>query len=587
MSSAAIVGLLGLAAIILFMTERFPNEIVALGLLVALALTRVLDLREAFSGFSHASVITIGAFLVLSEALVKTGAVSLLARHLFQTTAPRRILAIVLAVVAFSSAWISNTALVALFIPILYEVSREKNIPASRLFLPLGFAALIGGTFTVIGNSSMIFGAALYKDITGSTIPFFAPLRFSLFFFLLYATYLLFFAHARLPLRPEPEGIEMPLDVREFLAQARVLPGSPLIGQPATGSYVQETYDWEIVALRRGNRAYYRVPPELTLQAGDLVLFRAEPELVATLANVLHLEVEPEVTLQKEGYAAGEMEFAEVMVGPQYLNHPVSETRLREKFGASVLAVWRRGRLRRRRVNDILLLPGDVLVLLGGRGVVNLLEKNRDFILRREHILPMERLSRLPIAVLTMLAVLVTGVWGVIPLPLAALTGAVCVVLTGCLTPREMRTAVNWNMLLLIAGLIPFSIAFRESGLADRLAETVAASASLFGPRISLAVILVVASLLGQFVQPNGAVAIVLPLACSTAQALGVDPMPFVMAVLYAAIYTFITPYSYTVNIMIASAGNYRARDFVRHGIGLLLLFYILGPLFLPILFPF
>lgn len=585
MSPDVLLGVVTVTALPFFISRRVPNEIVALSMLAAMIVLRLIPISEAFSGFSHGALIAVASFLVLSEALVRTGAVSILSRALFASS-PRRLLALLIVIAGFFSAWMSNTALCALFIPLVFEATRDKKIAPSLLLLPLSYALMIGGTFTLIGTSSSIFGAALAKEIGGPALDLFAPLPFSVIVFAAFAVYLLFYGHKRLPILPLCETRAGRIDLRDYMTQARILPGSPLIGKEIHGEYLRKTHDLDILALRRGGGF-----PELDglLEAGDIMLIRGGIDATKPLADFLCIEIDSDLSVEKMVRETGGFEYVEVIVGANasHVGHPISDLRLYERFGARVLGVKRRGRLRLRRVGDMLLSFGDILFVRGPGGIQESLEETREFVFRNRLELPVERRARMPFAVVAVVSVVMLSGLGVVPIAAAAFTGAVFVVITGCVTPSEMQKAANLSVLLLIGALIPFSLAFQGTGLADRVAAAIAREGAGLGPRVALLLVVVVSSALAHMIQPNGVVALMIPLAVTTASALGVNAEPFVIGVLCASIYVFATPFSYQTNAMVAHEAGYTFQHFARTGAPLLLIFYALAYLLLPVFYPF
>ncbi len=587
MSNAMIMVVLGICALFLFLSERIPSEVVAVALLVSLPLTGVLTASEALSGFSHPAVLQTGAFLVLSVALARTGFLSILASTVFRAKSTFGLMASIVVLCAFVSPWIANTALVALLVPIITEIANERDMPLSKLLLPLSYAAIMGGVVTTIGTSSHIFGATLYNTLTGEAMGLFAPAGFGLLFMATAGLYMMAASRWLLPVRKNVEVRKF--DLREYLLQARILPESPLIGREATGDYLRKTHDISIVGLLRGRRRYFRIPRGTKLAAGDVVLVRGNPDELGPIAEIIGLEILADLTLQKSAYADGELEYVEVIVGPNAkdVNRPLSQVQLLDDCGAKVLAVRRRGRTRRRRVEDILVAFGDVLILQGPRGLKEVFTRSPEFLFQREIELPVERRKRMPIALGTLFLVLLIGGSDLVPMPICAMAGAVLVVITGCLTPKEMHRALPWSILILIGSLVPWSVAFERSGLAADMAHVVAAVGGRFGPRGALFIVAMISVALAQLIQPNGVIAVMLPLAVATARALELRPLPFALAVLFGGAYSFATPFAYNTNMIVTPLAGYRTSDFLRLGLPLAALAVVMMTALLPILYPF
>lgn len=587
MTPALTLTILGFCALILFVSQKWPSEVVAVALLVSLPLVGILSPKEAMSGYSHPALIQTGAFLVLSVALARTGVLSILAGSLFKAQSARGLVASILLVMALSSPWISNTALVALFIPILTEIGEDRGIPRSKFMIPVSYGAIFGGVVTTIGTSSHIFGASLYTTLTGEAMHLFTPAPFALTFFVLAS--ILILAGLRLLPAIHIDREADRFDPKELLAEARIVPGSPLIGRTALGEYLRKTHDLTIVALRRGLRRFFKVPPKLELAEGDILLLRGGAHEIEPISEIIGLEIRPDLLLQKSGYASGALEYVEVIVGPNArdVNRPISKVKLLQDAQAAVLAVRRRGRLRKRRVEDILLSFGDVLILQGPKGLSDVFQRSKEFIFQREIELPVVRRRRMPIAIATLIAVLVLGGSELVPMPIIAMAGAVVVVLTGCLTPKEMHRALPWNMLIMIGALVPLSIAVERSGLAAAVAEVVVSMGGSYGPRAALLILAAASLALAQLIQPNGVIAVMLPLAVATARHLGVAPLPFALAVLFGGGFSLATPFAYNTNMMVTVVAAYRAQDFLKLGVPLLLL--ALGSMvaLIPIFYPF
>jgi di/tricarboxylate transporter len=587
MTHAEIMMVLGSIALILFISERLPSEVIAVGLLVSLPLTGVLDTKEALSGFSHSAVIQTGAFLVLSVALARTGFLVIIANTVFRAKGVVGLTASILVLCGIISPWIANTALVALLIPIVTEIAADRDLPLSKFLMPLSYGAIFGGVVTTIGTSSHIFGATLYHSLTGGTISLLMPAPWALCFLAVASVFILATHRWLIPAR-SPLDLNR-FDLREYILQARILPTSTLLGREAVGDYLRKTHDISIVGLRRGSRRYFRIPRGMTLEAGDIILIRGNADELSSIAEIIGLEIQPDLSLQKSGYAEGEIEYAEIIVGPNArdVNRPLSSVQLLDDCGAEVLAVRRRGRTRRRRVEDILLAFGDVLILQGPRGMKEIFQRSQEYLFQREIELPIERRRRMPIALGTLIVVLVVGGSELVPMPIIAMAGGVFVVITGCLTPKEMHKALPWSILILVGSLVPLSIAFEKSGLAAQIAQVVASVGGQFGPRGALFIVAFTSIGLAQMIQPNGVVAVMLPLAVATARALEINPVPFALASMFGGAFSFATPFAYNTNMMVTPLAGYRTMDFIRLGLPLAAIAVVMMTILLPVFYPF
>ncbi|GGR53490.1 SLC13 family permease [Deinococcus seoulensis] len=576
--------ILFVAALVLFATEWLPVDVTALGLLSALLLLGLLKPKDAFAGFGSDTVLTLASLFILTRVLLRAGVIEwigvTLARRSRNATGTLRAL---LGTVAGVSAFTSNTATTAVFLPVVAGVARRAGLPASRALMPLAFASILGGTVTVIGTSTNLVVSGALASSGQRALGFFELAWVGLPVALVGLAYLFFVAPRLLPAR----DAQLEESLRAYLADLTIVAGSPLTGQTLRETGLGRDHGLTVVAVRRGELPTQYAPgPDYRVQEGDTLTVEGPTERILAGRSTLGVITKSELQLQQDGGGGGgavRLVEAVVMPGSPLLGRTLKEARFRERYGASVLALHRRAR-NVDRLSRLRIQVGDVLMVQGGAERIDSLG---------EHLVVMgdltERqrdLKRAPLAMLLFVGAILLGATGVVPLAVAVVAAVALSLMFRLIAPEEAYRSVEWPVIVLVACMLAFGTAFESSGAAKVLTGGLSGLLEPLGPYGLLGALFLVTVLLTQPMSNQAAALVMLPLAIGTAKALGYDPRPFIIGITVAASNSFITPLEPSC-MLVYGPGRYSFMDFVRVGSGLTLLTFVVALLIIPRVWPF
>lgn len=585
-----------LAALVLFIWNRLPVEVVGLLVLAALILTGLVSPHEGLSGFSNEATVIVGSMLVLSAALVRTGAVDILGRRMAAIAGRSefRLLLVIIAFIVPTSALLSNTAAVAVLLPIVLGLSRSKQLAPSRLLMPLSFAGQLGGTLTLIGTSTNVLVAGLVLAAGLPRIGLFDITAPAAILTTIGVLYLLTIGRWLTPAREGPAGLIESYDLREYLTSLKVADDSRLVGRSLAEARFGEEHGLQIVEVRRdtGERI---VPPSggTVIHTGDELVVTGPVPDIARIEEVEHLtivgslpELEPKADPKNEASAP---HLAELLVplGSRAVGRTVKQLDLRRHYGVNALALQRHGQPVHEPVGKVRLAPGDLLLTQGRTGALTALHAAGDLALLGPVRLPARRPDKVRHALIIMAAVVGLPALGVTTILISGFLGALAMVVTGAITTQEAYEDMDWSVVVLLAAIIPLGLAMRDTGTAEWIAHELLAVVKSWGPHGVLAAVYVLAVLLTSVISNNAAALVVVPVAIATANELAVSPMPFIIGVMFAASSSFITPIGYQTNTFIYGPGGYRFSDFLRVGAPLNLLLAAASTVIIPWFFPF
>ncbi|UCF31913.1 MAG: sodium-coupled transporter [bacterium] len=579
-----------IAAMVVFISGRLRVDLGALCVLGALLLLGLIEPGQALEGFASSATATVAAMFVLSAGLVRTGWVQWLVRRLGSLAgrSEARLLMVLCLAIAALSAFIINTATVAIFIPVAVALSNQRNISPSRVLMPLSFASQFGGVCTLIGTSTNILVSAI--AVTYGLEPFaifeFAPL--GIVMSAVGILYLVLVTPRLIPARKgEPDQVDR-YRLVDYLAEVQVGENSPLVGDLWDDGAAGNEKDVSLVEIIRGGKATSRAS-RTNVREGDILLLHGHLDEILRLQERYGLKLPGEERLSSRALQSHEVKLVEALVPPgsHFVGRTVKASNIRRRFGCMVLAVQRRGKVMREQIEDIELDSGDSLLLQGGSDDIERILKSDDLIVTNELTEMFLRKDKAAIAVGILLAVVGIAAFNVMPIMTAALLGGIGMVLTGCLTIEEAYQAIDWKVIFLLGGIIPLGIAIDQSGTASWLANTVLEPFVGFGPLVVLSVIYLTTALLTEAMSNNAAAVLLAPMAISLGMAMDVDPRPLLMAITFAASTSFATPIGYKTNTMIYAPGGYRFLDFTIVGGPLNFLFWGIAVLLIPVIWPF
>ena len=584
-------------AIVLMTTERLRADLVALLMPLALALAGAITPEQAFSGFSRSAVITILGLFILTHGLYRTGITARLGGALVRLAGERETLLVLLtvALAAGLSLFMNNIAVVALLMPAVMDAGRRTGTAPSKLLMPLAYGATLGGSATLLTTSNIVVSAVLQEQ---GLRPFglldFAPVGLPLT--AIGILYLLALGHRLLPetspLTPferrasAPKTLADAYALGERLTEVNVAPGSALAGKTLAESQIGERLGLSVLGIRRSGQSLLLAPlPDQRLHAGDTLLVAGRAERVDQLTGFGCQVQAPAACVDQ--LSNDRVVLIEVLLAPRSAaaGRTLKELRFREKYGLSVVALWRGGRPYRTDVGDMRLQFGDTLLVYGARSRVAILQADPDFLVLAEPEMPF-RARKGWLALGIMAAALVAAALNWLPIAEAALLGALGMVITGCLTMDEAYRAIEWRAIFLVAGMLPAAIALSQSGATEWLGGLVVSTLGTWGPWAVMAGLFLLTTLLTQVLSGQVVAVVLAPLAVAAAQGIGADPRALAMATALGCSVAFLTPTSHPVNVFVMGAGGYRFRDFLRVGLPLTVLEAVVVVVLLPLFWP-
>ncbi|MDQ3040230.1 MAG: SLC13 family permease [Pseudomonadota bacterium] len=572
-------------AVFLFVTEKLAVDVVALLVLSALLVTGVLTPAEALSGFSNPATITVAAMFVLSAALQHSGMIGALGDQLARIRQGWLFALVMMLLAAGLSAFVNNTAVVAVFLPMVIAAVSSNRLAPSKFLIPLSFAAQFGGVCTLVGTSTNLLVDSLARQagLSGFTILEFAPL--GIWFVGVGLVYLML-ARTLLPDLGVPAAAQDQSHGR-FLTEFTVGRTSSTIGKAGGVALPLDTGDAYLLEIRRGGTLVDR-PRSEPIQQGDRLLLRGSWPELDTLRRKLGLTFDP-VAADLSGNPDEERVHARVMVAPgsHLAGHTLAELRFGHSHRALVHGLQRAGGSVRLPPHQVELAVGDILMLDAPKSSLDIMRADPGLVLLGEQRKRQVDWWHGSASVLVIAAAVGMAALGWLPIVATALLGSIALVMLRCLRSDEAYAAVDWRVIILLAGLLPLGIALQKSGGADWVARNALGSIADHGPLVTLAVIYLITALMTEVMSNNAAAVLVVPIAISTAHNLGVDPKPFLVAVAFAASTSFATPVGYQTNTMVYTAGGYRFIDFPKIGIPLNLLFWAMAIILIPRYFPF
>ena len=571
-----------LLALLLFATERFPIDVTAILIMVLLMVLEPwtqISPREGISGFANPATITVLAMLILSTGINRTGIVQLIGRKMaaFAGTDRRKQLAATVGVTGPVSGFINNTPVVAILVPVIADLAHEGNTSPSKLLMPLSFASMLGGTLTLIGTSTNILASDIAAQL-GAESPELGLHAFGMFEFtklgvIVFAVgglYLMTIGVRLLPERiPADEDLVEEYALQEYLADVVVPANSPLIGQTVREALGDDDLDIDVLQLIRYGERFDEPLARKEIHENDTLRLRTNRETLEYIMDAEGLTLsggpQTEDDLDPE---AEEPVLVEVVVpsGSFLVGETLTSSSFRQRYDANVLAFRTRGDVVRDRFEDIRIRVGDTLLVQAPPDSLTRLVENEDFIVAHEFDEVSYRSEKIPFAVGIIAGVVALPALDVLPIVVSALAGVVAMIFTGVLKPTELYSSVEWNVIFLLAGVIPLGIALQQTGAAALLGDAVAATSVFLPPLGVLWVFYLATGLLTSVISNNASVVLMIPVAANAAQSIGANAFAFVLAVTFAASTAFMTPVGYQTNLFVYGPGGYTFSDFIRVG---------------------
>ena len=590
-------------AIVSFIWERISADLTSLtvfGILLFIGMLTDSDalptLEATLSVFGNSAPLTIAGMFIVSAALERTGAIDLITGYLRKLVKLpyRGFMFVMILGVASVSAFVNNTPVVIVLMPVILSLSREMGVASSKLLIPLSYASIFGGTCTLLGTSTNLLASGILLDAGHAPIGMFELASVGLPILIFGSVYLVLFGNKLLPHRETLTSILSDEERKEFITEAFVRAGSDLHGKTAKEGELLK-HGIRLLEIVRHGIAVPGDPKDHKLQYGDRLVLACRPSGVAEAHSMKGITIQTELAEGLETIATDEGALVEGVVAPNasIAGLTLGEINFRQRFRMVVVAVHRKGTNQRERLSNLRLQAGDTLLMMGSTASIDSLANSDEIIILDRPRVPARSLRvKMPIAIGTTIGIVTLATLSLVPIVSAVCLGVAIILLSGCMKAKDAYASVEWSILIIIFGMLALGQAMDSTGASLLIAESMTGLVGQFAPAhlqnvIMLALIYVITSTFTEFLSNNAAVALMVPIAIGIAATIGVDPRPFVVASCIAASASFATPIGYQTNTYVYGVGGYRFFDFTKVGLPLNLICFAVTVAVVPIFWDF
>jgi di/tricarboxylate transporter len=582
-------------AIALFATEKLPVDVIGIILVICLVLTQVLTVQEAVAGFGNDVVITIGGLFLLVGGLIRTGIVDLIGRRMHRLAGDNVFVltALIMTTAAVSASVLKNTTTTAMFLPVIIGLAAKAKIAPSKLLMPLAFGAILGGSCTLIGTSTNLAVSGQIVRYGQAPFSMFELTTVGVITFAVGMTYMLLVGRLMLPNRGGEESRTEQYHMREYVSELIVLPESPLVGQTLGEASLATELELHVLGIIRDDLRIANPAPSERIQRRDRLIVEGTITDLMRVKEESGLEIKPDFTLNDVMLEGGDVELFEVIVqrDSDLVGQTLKTLRFRQVYDVTVLAINRHGDTFINKLSSVMLRFGDVLLVQGKRSDVEILVSEREVILLEDLSKASFRIEKRKWAITAFLTFLGLSLAKItvgvdIPLAICVLIGVMILLATKTIRYAEMYTLIDFRLLVLIACMMSFGVAMEKTGADQYLAGLILNYFSDYGNMAILAGFFALTVLLTQPMSNQAAALVVLPVAVKAAVGLGLNPRTFIVAITYAASFSFITPLE-PACVLVYTPGRYRFLDFVKIGSILTIIVFVVAMLLVPIFWPF
>ena len=591
---AFVLGLV-LLTFILFVTEKFSLDVTALLILTILFIGGFLSVEEAMSGFSNPAVIIISLLFILSHALQKTRILEYLIVRINQLVSRSRPLGlgVYLLTIAFASALMNNTAIVAIFMPVTIRLAHRYRMSPSKLLIPLSYAAIMGGTLTLVGTSTNLIVNSIYINNDGQPLGMFEFAKFGWITLTIGIIYVLTIAPKILPSRTVTSSLTQSYHMAGYLTEMKLSKDSPLVGSSCQQRNISQNYDVIVLDIQRGDRLITYNVGNQKLQAGDILFVKGSVESFLQMKEVEKVSLLTDEKLTQNELEQEDNILIECMVTDQsnLIGKTIVNSNFRKRFYAFILAIRREGSIIRKKIAHVLIQSYDTLLIYGGRKELSKLANTSGFILLGEVEEQLGKVRFWWVSIISIIFTILFAAVGLLPIIKGALLSVVILLALRIITPNEAYQSIHWQVIILIAALIPLGTVIETTGTASFIGDSIAQLVRLFSdsyqPYILLGITYLITMILTE-VSSNTATAIIMtPIVLSLSAKMGIDARPLIFGVCFAASASFSTPVGYQTNLMVYGPGGYKFSDFIKVGLPLSITLWLTAIIFIPMIWSF
>lgn len=583
--------------ITLFLWEPMPISLLAVLVPIILSIFSSfsnVNVEDALSGFGNPATITVMAMFVFSAGIQRSGAVQLLGDWISKITGenPRRQIVFISALTGSTSGFINNTPVVAALIPMVRELSRKTNVSPSKLLIPLSYTAMLGGTVTLIGTSTNLLASQVSERLINHPFSLFEFTGLGIIVLIIGVIYILTIGYKLTPARIEVEDdLTDEYEMRDYLTEVLVEENCDFVGRSVEEIEKNKDLDYDIIRIIRDGKQFMEPLNAKTIRPGDHLIIRAKHETMLELVNSKGMKSLPELIVNDKSIEQplkGEL-LVEVVVpsNSMMVNKTLEEMHFLDRYDCNILALRRGEEITHQDMRQYRFKPGDLLLMLVTENTLERFRRNSNFIIDREFDSNVFDIKKILTSSAILLFFIISIAFNILPVAIAALTGAFLMVFTGCINKSDFFKAIDWEVYFLLAGLIPMGIAIEKSGTAAFIADNIIGFSTKMEPLYILMLIYLITSVLTTIISNNASVLIMLPIAVSTAAQLGVNPFAFVLTTTFAASSAFSSPVGYQTNLMIYSSGGFKFRDFIIVGAPLQIIMTISVPILVRLIWGF
>jgi di/tricarboxylate transporter len=577
--------------IVLFVTEKFPVDLVALMVMATLLVSRIISPEDGISGFSNSATVTIAAMFVISSGLFKTGALNVFEVKLTQI-GRHSFFAVVVALmitVGTISAFVNNTATVAIFMPIVLGVARASGVSPSKLLMPLSFASMFGGVCTLIGTSTNILVSSIAER---HGLPPFGMFEFTaagLCFFLLGLLYMMFVGVRMIPSSRSSEELTQNFEMADYLTELILLPRAKSVNRRLSDAPLVQDLDIDVLAVFRKGKRLMLPAVGIILREYDELRVRANVHKIQAIQEREGIAIKSGLQWRDKDIESGDAVLVEVVIPHNSLleGKSLGDIGFRDRFDAIPLAIRRSGGIRHENLETSPLRTGDALLIEVRRGQLSHLKQHSEFVFISEVDVPVFRKNKIIPALAIVSGVVAFSALGIFPIVVSAIVGAVLLILIGCLSLDEAYEAIDWRVIFLLAGLLTLGTALDKSGAVILISDVLVSTLGQWGPVALLSAFFFITTMLSNVMSNSATAALLAPIAIATAQSQGLSPRPFLVAVMFGASLSLMTPVGYQTNTLIYGPGQYKFSDFLRIGTPLNVIFWLMATWMIPKIWPF